>query len=167
MYFGPGFGDGLNGWLLDGHNRVEICQRRNIPFREAAVKLNDENEAMIWILQNQLGQRNVQPYDRGVLALKLQPLLEAQAKIGYAARQARQAKSSDPSLHNCAKIVKCLKCGNYYDGGKWDASKNAGVACPYCFNRQNTQKSIAVLARVSEDTIAKVKKIETRARQKQ
>lgn len=66
--------------LLDGHNRKAICDRLKMPYKEKAVKLDDRDAAKIWIIQNQFGRRNLAPYTRGELALKLEPLFAKKAK---------------------------------------------------------------------------------------
>jgi len=50
-----------NGLLLDGHNRYEICQRLNIPFSTVRLDLKDRRWAINWIIENQLGRRNLHP----------------------------------------------------------------------------------------------------------
>lgn len=47
--------------LLDGHNRKEICERRGIPFEVRPLSLPDRQSAIRWILDNQLGRRNLTP----------------------------------------------------------------------------------------------------------
>ena len=47
--------------LIDGHNRYEICTRRNIPFKTVSKSFQDEDEAMDWMDANQLGRRNLAP----------------------------------------------------------------------------------------------------------
>lgn len=52
---------GGHGILLDGHNRLDICQRHDIPFRTMELNLNDRESAEDWIDANQLGRRNLTP----------------------------------------------------------------------------------------------------------
>jgi len=66
--------------LLDGHNRLEICSRKRIKFTVKEIKLADENAAKVWVIQNQFGRRNLAPYSRVELALKLEPLLAQEAE---------------------------------------------------------------------------------------
>lgn len=69
--------------LLDGHNRFEIAAKHGgIHFDVKTMHFDgdDRNRAMAWMLRNQLGRRNISTYDRGVLALKLKPLIQAEAK---------------------------------------------------------------------------------------
>jgi hypothetical protein len=78
--------------LLDGHNRHDICQRHGIGFETVEIGLEDRDEAKIWIIQNQLGRRNLEPYVKVEMALKLKPMIEAQAK----ARQEAGGKEKVP-----------------------------------------------------------------------
>jgi hypothetical protein len=42
-----------------GHNRYDICQRHGIEFETQEVKLRDREAAIDWIIDNQLGRRNL------------------------------------------------------------------------------------------------------------
>ena len=71
--------------LLDGHNRYHISQKLkdtiSIPFTvEPIYGIESRNDAITWIIQNQLGRRNISDAVRAELALKLKPILEAAAK---------------------------------------------------------------------------------------
>lgn len=48
-----------NGYIIDGHNRYEICTKHNIPFRIIELKFSDREEVIQWIIQNQLARRNL------------------------------------------------------------------------------------------------------------
>jgi hypothetical protein len=45
--------------LIDGHNRYEICTRLDIPFDVKEIDFDSRDEAKLWIVQNQLGRRNL------------------------------------------------------------------------------------------------------------
>jgi hypothetical protein len=47
--------------LLDGHNRLEICTRLQLPFSYYEVELDSRDDAADWIDRNQLGRRNLDP----------------------------------------------------------------------------------------------------------
>lgn len=66
--------------LIDGHNRYEIAQIHNLPYKTVQHDFSDDSEAVAWIIQNQLGRRNLSAYDRSVLALKLKGEIQAKAK---------------------------------------------------------------------------------------
>lgn len=62
--------------LIDGHNRFKICQKHNIDFKIKKIDFQGLEEAKIWMIENQMGRRNLNPdqlsFYRGLryLALK-------------------------------------------------------------------------------------------------
>lgn len=66
--------------LVDGHNRYEICQKHGIPFQTVQKDFADRNDAIIWIIKNQFGRRNLPAYERARLALRLKPAIVEKAK---------------------------------------------------------------------------------------
>ncbi len=50
------------GIIVDGHNRYEICNRCQIRFETKDIELESREAAKRWIVTNQLGRRNLQPY---------------------------------------------------------------------------------------------------------
>ena len=65
--------------LIDGHNRYEICTRLGLPFNTIEKEFESRDEVVLWMCINQLGRRNISSYDRGLLALRMKPLVEAKA----------------------------------------------------------------------------------------
>lgn len=49
------------GILIDGHNRVAICEKHNIECGKRYISLPDRNAAKNWIADNQLSRRNLHP----------------------------------------------------------------------------------------------------------
>ena len=49
------------GIVLDGHNRIEICERHGLPYKTVDVVLPNREAAYNWIIENQLGRRNLTP----------------------------------------------------------------------------------------------------------
>lgn len=68
--------------LLDGYHRDEICQKHGLTFTimEASTMVKTREDARIWIIQNQFARRNLEPYQRAELALKLEALIAVKAK---------------------------------------------------------------------------------------
>ena len=91
-----------NGTLLDGHNRLEICERHKLPFKTVEVEMTDENAAQVWIIRNQFGRRNITLACRCELAEKLAEALKPKAKdnqkAGGGDRKSSRAKSGLPIL---------------------------------------------------------------------
>lgn len=61
--------------IVDGHNRFDICTRHKIEFTTREIDFSSEEEARIWMINNQLGRRNLNAdqlsYYRGVKYLML------------------------------------------------------------------------------------------------
>jgi len=47
--------------LIDGHNRVAICEKHSIEYAKRYISLPDRNAAINWIIDNQLSRRNLSP----------------------------------------------------------------------------------------------------------
>lgn len=67
------------GVLLDGHNRHEICTRNGIAYRTVELSFPNRAAAELWVIENQLGRRNLADIDRIALAARREPILRAQA----------------------------------------------------------------------------------------
>ena len=48
--------------LLDGHNRYAICRELGTPFKAIELAFQDKDHAMLWVLKNQLGRRNLSDF---------------------------------------------------------------------------------------------------------
>ena len=83
-----------NGTIVDGHNRYAICQKHGLPFAVAEKDFDGREDAMPWMLRNQLGRRNLNSYQRSELVLKFEPLLKAEAR----SRQATSTGGDNPQL---------------------------------------------------------------------
>ena len=88
-----------NGVIVDGHNRHAICQKHSIPFAITEKSFDNREEAMLWMLRNQLGRRNLNSFQRGELALKFEPLIRMAAKQ----RQGQRNDLSDNFVQNSAQ----------------------------------------------------------------
>lgn len=64
-----------NGVIVDGHNRYEICQRLNLRIKHEEMSFEDDDTARLWIIDNQLGRRNISLYVRGQLILQKKEIL--------------------------------------------------------------------------------------------
>jgi hypothetical protein len=131
-----------NGFLLDGHNRLEICNLLEKPYDtvEVSEKLEDEDDAKIWIIQNQFDRRNLQAIDRVNLELKLKPLLAAKAKE----RQQEHGGTAPGRKSLVAKLPRVSKTRDVL-------AKAAGVS-PRTFG-----KAEVVLRHSDKETVAKIR----------
>jgi ParB-like chromosome segregation protein Spo0J len=71
--------------IVDGHNRYQICRKLGVDFETKTLTFNDREEAKLWIIRHQLGRRNLQPFQRIELALKMKEAIAAQAKANQVA----------------------------------------------------------------------------------
>ena len=69
-----------NGVIIDGHNRYAICRKHEIPFAIQEKDFSSRDDAMLWMLRNQLGRRNLNSYQRVELVLKFEPLVKSAAE---------------------------------------------------------------------------------------
>lgn len=69
-----------NGVLLDGHNRYKIAQKHGLTYNVQEMNFDSRADAERWVILNQFGRRNLSAYDRSILALRLKPIIAAQAK---------------------------------------------------------------------------------------
>ena len=65
-----------NGYILDGHNRYEIATKHGLEYRTEEKSFESEDDAMLWMLYNQLGRRNLTDYVKGELYTAIEDLLK-------------------------------------------------------------------------------------------
>lgn len=53
--------------LIDGHNRYDICQDHGIEFKTIEMDFDSRDEVIDWIINNQLGRRNLTPANQSYL----------------------------------------------------------------------------------------------------
>ena len=117
-----------NGMIIDGHNRYAICRKHDIPFFIQEKNFSSREEAMLWMLRNQLGRRNLNSYQRSELALRTEPLLREAAKKN----QATSTGGQEPRLLETSRKAE---------------------------KKIHTDKELANLAGVSDNTIRKARRI--------
>jgi len=69
-----------DGFIIDGHNRFEICFRHGIEFQVKEMTLPSREAAMVWILENQLSRRNLTEVARIEIVLLKEELLREKAR---------------------------------------------------------------------------------------
>lgn len=70
-----------NGFIVDGHNRYQICKKHGITdYTVGTLAYKTKEEVMEWMLDIQLGRRNLSPIQRIAVAEKYRPFYEKQAK---------------------------------------------------------------------------------------
>jgi len=101
-----------DGKIIDGHNRFEICVRHGIEFEIVEADLPSKDAAMLWILENQLGRRNLNEAMRIELTMTKAAILQAKArkKMSEGGKKGRPggkglAKMTSPSEKGLAKMT--------------------------------------------------------------
>jgi len=124
-----------NGVLVDGHNRYNICQKHNIVYSTIEKDFATRDDAIVWIINNQFGRRNISLAARTGLALKLEDTISRMAKEN-------SIKSGGDR-------------GNQYTKGKVADLKNSTKPA-----KVHTRKELAKAAGVSEFTVYQYKTVE-------
>lgn len=68
------------GYIADGHNRYEICKKHNIEYTIGTLGYETKEEVIGWMVDMQLGRRNLSPIQRIAVAEKYKPFFEKKAK---------------------------------------------------------------------------------------
>lgn len=125
-----------NGVIIDGHNRYAILQKHpEIPYKINEVVFFSRNEALVWIINNQLGRRNLNKADAILLAKRKTAITAEEAK----AKQAEAGK----------KNLEAYKLG--ISSVQMDKTKDDAI---------NTRKEIAKSAGVSTGTVARFEEVQ-------
>lgn len=80
--------------IIDGHNRYHIAKKYGIAFTTSELNFESDEEAIAWIKENAIGQRNLNDYQKSVLVLALESYYKAKAKE----RQKTSTGGSNPQL---------------------------------------------------------------------
>lgn len=139
-----------NDTIIDGHNRYRICSENDVAYQvhDMTYDFDTEDEVKMWIIKNQFGRRNLEPYQRAQLALQLKDLIAGKAKEN-------QIKSLKQYANNEEDAV-CQK------SDKREDDENT-VLANLPKRSVNTREELAKIAGVSGRTIDKVEVIETKA----
>ena len=125
-----------HGYVVDGHNRYDICKKHNITdYVIGTLAYETKEEVMEWMLDIQLGRRNLSPIQRIAITEKYRPIYEKQAKDN-------------------------LKLASGGDRRSEDFKKNQGSQnSSKVENKIDVRAKLAETAGVSTDTYSKGKKI--------
>ena len=68
------------GYIIDGHNRYEIAQEHNLDYKTIEMQFDSDENVKGWMILNQLGRRNLNKYQRSILALQYEQYYKNKAK---------------------------------------------------------------------------------------
>jgi N6-adenosine-specific RNA methylase IME4 len=98
--------------LVDGHNRKEIADKLKVKYQTSQKQFKDKNEVILWMIDNQLGRRNISKYDRTRLNLKKEDILRPIAKaisLSNLKQNSSDVKKSEPRGRVVEQIAKASK----------------------------------------------------------
>jgi hypothetical protein len=138
--------------LLDGHNRYDICTVNNIPLKPAEeLSFPDREAAMIWIIDNQLGRRNIVEYTRILLGeMRVEKVAIRNAAIQKATIPLKGQKGFQ-STNDTTTLV-----------GTLDNSKKSSINV-----QKETATAVAKVSKTSRAKVYKARKIKERATKEQ
>ena len=85
--------------IVDGHNRYAICQKHGLLYNTQDMRFSSRKDAELWIIQNQLGRRNL------VKAQIIKLVLHKEAILKEKARQNRSGSGGSP-VHTRKALAK-------------------------------------------------------------
>lgn len=112
-------------YIIDGHNRFKIATEHGLSYQTKTKEFESKTDAKLWMISNQFGRRNLNNYQRSVLALQLENIYAEQAEL------------------------------RMLSGKKIDPTQKSAEG--------ETRKELANIAKVSHDTISRVKVLEAKA----
>ena len=65
--------------IIDGHNRHEICERNGIEYDVDYMDFDSMDQAVLWIIDNQVGRRNLPTIDKVPLLERKREILQGEA----------------------------------------------------------------------------------------
>ena len=89
--------------ILDGHNRFEICQKHDIPFKTIMKGFDNREQAKLWIICNQLARRNVTKEQKYFL-VGMQYKIEKKTKQEAGAMKGKRKDQNDLSLSTAKNV---------------------------------------------------------------
>lgn len=130
--------------IVDGHNRVSICDKHGLPYRMAVFSFEDDLTAKQWALDTQKSRRNLTINELCKIALKLRPEVEARAKANQQLASGGDRRSEEFQNHGLTPV------------SNHETNQTSPV---------NTRKELAQVVGVGEVTMGRAMKIEDEAPQ--
>jgi hypothetical protein len=134
-----------DGTIIDGHYRYKICLKHNIPIKTKDVQFRNEYEAIVYIIRNQLGMKNLTDYEKDTTKKKLEETKRAEKNMSLPLDIPKNTAKNDFILNS--ETEKDFL--NFEELIYLPANK--------------LKKAIAKIAGVSVATVEKVKKIDANA----
>lgn len=166
--------DALIAWdgvLIDGHNRYVICQKHGIDYAITEKELADRDAAILWIIDNQMGRRNLADIDRIALQRRRKAVVAAMAKANQrvhgntAPGKAKTVSAKLRQVKTSRELAKAAGVGERtYDAGELilDAAEKGEVEPEVIEAIRKKEKSIHRVARDLKEKRQRDKRDQTR-----
>lgn len=69
-----------NRYIVDGHHRYKICQKHGLEYQTRPITFKSLDDVKLWAFNEQVNRRNLSPFVKARLALRMRPIIEAAAK---------------------------------------------------------------------------------------
>lgn len=156
--------------LIDGHNRYDICTRIALPFKTVSKSFQDEDEAMLWMIDNQAGRRNLPDIDKISLASKKEEIFRRKAKENQKQSPGRGNKGSAilPNLLPISTRAESAKAAGVgertYDAGKLilEAAEKGEIAPEVLDDLRSRKVAIHRVAKDIKETRQRAERKEAR-----
>jgi len=110
-----------DGVIIDGHNRFYICVKHGIEFEVREMEFESREEVKLWILENQLGRRNLTDAMRIEIALGKAEMLRERARE-------KQSQAGGDKISPGALLSKSSKANEERINVQKTLAKEAGVS---------------------------------------
>jgi hypothetical protein len=105
-----------NGFIVDGHNRYDICLKYNIEYIDRYISYETKEEVMSWMIDTQLGRRNLTPIQRIAVAERYKAKIKETAKANQGTRSdllsERTESENIKQVETRKEIAKIAKVGS-------------------------------------------------------
>lgn len=124
-----------HGFIADGHNRYELCHKNQIPFAIAELGFDSKDEVIKWMIDGQLGRRNLTPIQRISVVQKYESVIREKAKerqktsTGGAHPQLMPKSAEAEKIETRTELAKLANVGHdtYDKGSKILKSDNENI----------------------------------------
>lgn len=104
--------------LLDGHHRLSLCQKHNIPYEIKRVSFASREEALLWVLRHQRDKRNSTDGEKYAMTREIRDLMLARGRERQAHGQTapgktllsnidKSAESGVPAVNSSHAVTSC------------------------------------------------------------
>ena len=90
--------------LIDGHNRLEIANNNGLLYDTKTISFDNYESVKEWMILHQFGRRNLNNYQRSILALELEKVFQEKAKDNLILSGENFGKGSEISPNPIDKI---------------------------------------------------------------